>query len=93
MNLGWQLRAGITTQGCIPGAPPQSGWSVRAPSAPVISWSRAIELDQRARCSDRCLFTCSRTGLAGALSPLTALERKSLNLSGFKFFFSPYTVE
>lgn len=44
MNLGWQLRAGIRTQDCIPGAPPQSGLECEGPfSCSSHLWGRGIK--------------------------------------------------
>lgn len=92
MNLGWQLRVGITTEDCIPGAPPQAGLEREGPSAPLSSRARDVGPDHRAHCSSRCLQSYL---LAGAQSPLTASGEKkvSIFISFFLKILFPYTVE
>lgn len=85
MNLGWQLRAGIRTQDCIPGAPPQSGLECQGPfscSSHLLA-GRGCLTGSKSTLLQQVPAHLRSPRLTGAHSPLSALERKSLNLPVF----------
>lgn len=82
MNLGWQLRAGIRTQDCIPRAPPQSGVGCEGPFS-CSSHGEGCRTGSKSTLPQQVPAHLRSPHLTGVYTPLSALERKSLNLPVF----------
>lgn len=91
MNLGWQLRVGIRTQDCIPGAPPQSRLECEGPFCSSHLQGEGYRAGSKSTLLQQVPPHLQSHPLPGTQSPLTALERKKFK--SLVFNSSPYTVE